>query len=257
MTKLWMLLLLLAQYTLPVHLTTTGKQPVPLNACLVSAWPMTEGSGLTLSDISGHANTATINTGASVTWGSYAGLPGTTPQWNGSGYALATSSSLTNFDGTTPFSASAWIVPGSATVYAMMGSLESGSGFKGWEFATTPNSGIETLDFFLINNYPSNAIDVHGSTGGSALTLYYVVVTYDGSQLASGVKMYANGTLLTNSVLTNTLTSSTATGTPLRIGGRDNSTDFYDGDMSYMEVYNCVLTSTVVSNYYSNGPGIY
>ena len=107
-----------------------------LNPNLVSAWGMAEGSGLTLHDSStGGTNTATINAGASVVWTLNSLKTGvTSPVWQASGFASATSTTLDNFDGTTPFSVSCWFNSAAATAQAIMGNVDALAGtFKGWE----------------------------------------------------------------------------------------------------------------------------
>jgi hypothetical protein len=255
----YLLLLLSLLFSSNQYAPTHAHAPTvtPLNPCLVGAWAMNEGSGLTLHDTSGNNNTATINTAASVTWTSNVGLPGTTTQWNATGYALATSTTLTNFDGTTPFSATVWASPINGNAFALLGTLQTANGYKGWEFAT--KVGFPTLDFFLINSYPGNAIDVSAVTSVPTNTVAYFVVTYDGSKTAAGVKFYANGVLVTKSgPVADSLTSSTANGLPLRFGARsDGTNEFGPGPMAFAEVYNCVLTPTQVTTYNAAGPGIY
>lgn len=240
-----------------------------LNPCAVGAWPMDESSGNTFHDITANANTATINGTLNVDyfWQSNIGLPGTTVNWGGTGgYALTTNTTITNFDGTTPFSATAWYAPPDGHAYTMMGTLLTASNFKGWSFETkaqgvTPPFVI-TLDFFLINSYPSNAIDVQASVGGTGVSPAtgpptYFVATYDGSRTDAGVKLYANGVPLTTATNVNTLTSSTANSNPIRFASRDNGTNSLTGAMAFAEVYNCVLTPTQVATYYAGGPGLY
>lgn len=226
-----------------------------LNPCLISAWPMNEGSGLTLHDTStGGTNTATINTGASVTWQSNAGLPGTTPKWNGSGYGLATSTTLTNFDGTTPFSVAVWVNITSIVQNSFAGTLNASAGtFKGWELQSAPDGRVY---FFLVNNFPSNSIEVFGNALPTG-TLHYVVATYDGSRTAAGVKLYIDGGLGILTTVNNSLSLSTANGLPARFGARNDGTAELTGAMAFAEVYNCALTSTQIATYAAAGPGIY
>lgn len=240
-----------------------------LNPCAIGAWPMNESSGVTLHDVTANANTATISGTLNVDyfWQSNMGLPGTTVNWGGiNGYALTTNTTVTNFDGTTPFSATAWFAAPDAHAYAMMGTLLSASNFKGWSFETKVPGGssdLVTADFFLVNSYPSNAIDVEATVGGTGVQPAtgpptYFVVTYDGTQKAAGVKFYANGSLLAHSATTaDTLTSSTANSTPIRFASRDDGTKAMVGAMAFAEVYNCVLTPTQISTYYASGPGLY
>jgi len=249
------LLLLSGQYT-PAGSVFTHSA---LNPCLVSAWAMNEGSGLTLYDTStGGTNTATINTGASVTWQSNAGLPGTTPLWNGTGYALATSTTLTNFTGTTPFSVTAWVkLSALGTGETFISTLDaSGGTFRGWELSKANTADGEGLQFFLINTYSSNTLQVQGN---AAMTtgLSYVVATYDGSRTSAGIKLYINGANQSFSAPVNSLSATIASGLPVRFGARNNGSSELTGALAFAEVYNCVLTPTQITTYNAAGPGIY
>ncbi len=220
---------------------------------LICCWSMNEGSGLTLNDVVG-SNNATINTGASVTWQSNSGFPGTTTHWNGSGYALASSTSLTNFDGTTPFSVAVWIEPGAPSSMALLGTLETGSSFKGWELSLVHSSNVFP-QFFLINTYPSNAIEIRSTTAttdGSSFP-FYVVVTYDGSKTAAGALMYINGSLVGRSVLNDSLSASIATGTAVRFGARDDASLKYTGPMAFVSIYDSVLSAGQITTLYNSG----
>jgi hypothetical protein len=231
----------------------------PLNSCLVSAWAMNEGTGLTLHDSStGGTNTAAINTGASVTWTANSIKSGvTSPVWNGSGDAIASSTTLTNFDGTTPFSISIWINPSNNSDATYIGTLNApGNVYQGWELGL--NFGINPV-FYLINSYVgNNYLQVTGNSFSiNPGNLYYVVVTYDGSRTASGVKIYVNGSVSNSYVDNDSLSASTANGLPVRFAARNDGSNEFSGGLAYAEVYNCVLSPSTVSTYNSQGPGIY
>jgi hypothetical protein len=185
------------------------------------------------------------------TWQSNAGLPGTTPLFNGTGYALASNATLTNFDGTTPFSVAVWVNTASGAEQAFLSTLNASVGtFQGWEIQ---NSSANGFLFFLINNFPSNAITAAVSAPiGSGL--HYLFVTYDGSRTAAGVKMYVDGTSRTVAALHDSLGATAASGLPVRFGARNNGTDELTGAMAFVQIFNFVLTSTQVSAFFANGP---
>lgn len=224
-----------------------------INPCLISAWPMNEGSGLTLNDTApGGTNTATLSGAGAVTWQSNPGLPGTTPLWSGTGNASSASTTLTNFTGTTPFSVSIW--SNENTTAAFLSTLDTANNFKGWEIATS--GSFFTL--FLVNNYPSNAIEVHPSAGEAGSGIKYHVATYDGSQTAAGVHMYVNGVEYVGyTALHNSLSSSIANGLTVRFAARKDGSLELSQPMAFAEIYNCVLTPTQIATYNAAGPGIY
>lgn len=139
-----------------------------------------------------------------------------------------------------------------------MGTLNATGGtFQGWELSWKVTAPGQVMDFFLINNYPSNAIDVTAPSGLANLAYGYFVVTYDGSQTAAGVKIYANASLLTNTVNVNSLSLTAANGLPVKFNVRNDNSQPYGRAMAFAEVYNCVLTPTQISTYNAAGPGIY
>ena len=117
--------------------------------------------------------------------------------------------------------------------------------------------GSGQLDFWISHHVSSNAIEVSGSTNIRNTGRHYVVATYDGSQTAVGVKLYVDGTAETVSTTSNNLTLSAATGAALDLGTRPADSNSMTGILGYVEIYNCVLTSTQVSTYNAAGPGIY
>lgn len=254
-----LLLMLTGQFTIPQRTGATAAGSSPFNPCLISAWPMNEGSGLTLNDVSGNSNTATISAGAAVTWTANAIKSGvTSPSWNAAGFALASSTSLTNFTGTTPFSLSAWEDTNSSGNQTVMGTLNTSSNFQGWEMLLGLSGSAYFINFDLIsNNGSGNLIDVRTTATYSPNALHYVVITYDGSQSATGVKIYIDGTAVATTTLNNGLTATAVSGQALVFGSRYGGSLKLSGPMGYAEIYNCALTSTQVSTYNAAGPGIY
>lgn len=223
----------------------------------ISAWPMNEGSGLVLNDVSSNANTANINTGASVVWTANSIKSGvTSPVWQGTGFALATSTSLTNFDGTTPFTLSIWFVWQGITAATLIGTLDAAGGtFRGWELAIEPTGSVAEL--FVINTYPINALQVQGAFTPVAGTLYNIVATYDGSQIPSAVKIYAQGISQTTAATVNTLTATSANGLPVRFAARNNGAAPAAFPMAYAEIWNSVLSAGTIAANFAAGPGVY
>lgn len=222
---------------------------------VLSAWPMNEGSGLTLNDSAG-SNTATISGASAIVWQANAGFPGTTPTWQGLGNALATSTSLTNFDGTTPFTVSAWFGiggPGAGTLFGTCNAL-SGT-FQGWEL----NSGAGgTVAFILANTITTNWILKLGLLTATPGAANYAVVTYDGSKTAAGVKIYLNGVLDSGATVgADNLTGSTANGLPVRFAARNDATSEYLGAEAFCEVYSGVLSGATIAANFALGPGIH
>jgi hypothetical protein len=267
------ILVLLLLFLLQIN--TGGRRKVygtSYNACLVSGWPMNEGSGLTLHDVTSNANTYTLGSvGAGSTaaqWQTNTGFSGTTLLFKqaagASAYGSAASTSLLNFSGTQPFSVAAWIYTTNTTSeMALVSTLNVSNNYQGWELQRQSNGNTLRPAFFLINSYPSNAIAVYGiGSGGVGLptsSVVYVSATYDGSKSASGVHIYVNGVEEgAYGVPANSLTSnSTGSGLAPKIGARSDGSDSLDSVIADVAVYNCVPSTTFWSTNYAKGPGIY
>lgn len=225
-----------------------------INAGLVEGWPMADGSGNTFASCC-TGNTETLATGT-LTWQTNAGLPGTTPLFSSTAYTTGANQTATNFSGSTPFSVSAWInLTGSPGVErTIVSTLDTANSFIGWEFCIDGTAGAFHPHVFIVNTYPSNALEVAGASAITGSALHFVVLTYDGSRTPAGVTFYVDGAAQTNGgPLENSLTGTTANTKNPSIGGRTNGTQPFNGVIAYTRIYNRVLSSTDVANYYAAG----
>jgi len=88
-------------------------------------------------------------------------------------------------------------------------------------------------------------IVVKGSTVLVSGKTYIIAVTYDGSALASGVKVYINGTLETMTVVTDTIASALATGAQFHVGSNGGNSD---ANIHFEQtLYNRALTAAEVA----------
>lgn len=223
----------------------------------VSAWAMNEGSGLTLHDSSGNSNTATISGSGAVTWQTNGTLPGTTTLFTGSGNATSSNVSLTNFDGTTPFSVTLWIVGASGgSVEAYLGNAKTGPSNQGWVLF----NNTEQLEFALINNNAGSAslIDYEQSNVLPATGTHFIGSTYDPSQsVGSQVKLYVDGTAVPATYKTDNLSGSTASGLVVNMGNSDITSWPLTHAMAFDEIFPCVQTPAEMAAMYALGPGIH
>jgi hypothetical protein len=234
-----------------------------LNPTIVGAWPVNDGSGSTVADVSGNANNIAV--AGTPLWQSNSGLPGTTIFWqalctpgcHANNFAQASSATLTNFTGSSAFSVAAWIATTATTSQVFLSTLKTTGNFQGWELGSDVTGPLR-LSFYLINSVGGNTyLLVNGSTTLSTGALFYVVSTYDGSGSASGVKLYVNGVAETMTTVHNTFSGSAANAVPVLMGTRTDSTSPMSGPIAFAEVYSSVLTSTQVAAYYAAGPGIH
>ena len=132
-----------------------------------------------------------------------------------------------DFDGSSPFSISMWINPSSITTTSKIPLTKASNSFPftgyWFVFSTTLTA------FVLANHNPDNLIVIKNSQTLTANVWQNIVVTYDGSKNASGMKVYVNEALNTQNILANTLTGSSSTLASLKFGARTNG--FYFGDL--------------------------
>lgn len=205
---------------------------------------MHDGSGSTFADATCNDNTITAS---NITWGSGTGV--TSPTFNGStSTAVATQTAITNFDGTKPFSISVWSNASVAAAITLVGTIVPSENYQGWEF------GLDgQLIFYLLNNYPSNYIEV---TANDCLTttICNYIVTYDGSQTAAGVSLYIDGALESPTTLADSLSATTASGVPIHVGSRSDGTNAYSGSMSNLQIFPGVFSSGQIAAIQTAGP---
>jgi Concanavalin A-like lectin/glucanases superfamily len=228
----------------------------PVGPTPVEQWLMNEGSGQEFLTSSSSGDNLT---GSNISWATVSGFPGSVPVFNGSSTsAVGANQTNTNFDGTTPFSVSLW-----ATITAFSGAggtfvstLENGGNLTGWEVALNGNNS--TADFFnmdLLNFAGSNGIQVLATTAPTLGVIHHFVATYDGSQHASGIALYIDGASQTVSVGEDNLTGLISNTQPVVVGERlATSSQFFDGSMADLRIYDVQLTSTQVSAIFAAGP---
>jgi hypothetical protein len=130
--------------------------------------------------------------------------------------------------------------------------MDPANTFKGWEIGTTSGGPFEIV-VWLSNNLSSNGIEVQNNVSLTTGTLYNIVMTYDGSRTAAGVKIYINGVNQTLIVTSNNLSATIANTKPVAIGARVDGSIPLNGIAAYTRIYNRALSSIDVSNYYALG----
>lgn len=211
-------------------------------------WPMNEGTGTIFHDSIGGLNFSC----PLVSWTSTPGVPGSTALFTTASPTLATAAAYDadlDFDGTHAWTYSAWIYP--TTMGVLLGNLVPPSYPGGWEVG---NLLLNTIGAFALINSGSAFTANYISTGFFYSNLYLVTFTYDGSNTAAGLQIYLNG-------VSQPATNYSATGTPperssqpFLMGARLDGSNPYGGGLSFVRVWNQVLTPTQISTLFTNGP---
>lgn len=227
---------------------------------LVGHWKMDETTGTTAYDSSGygndgsHANTPTIVSTVPSAYFSTRAL-----DLNGSSQRVEIANEENfDFERTDPFSISMWfkadsLTPTVQTLFSKMG----GSPYTGYSLDLYDGTNSDALSFFLINNYSgSDQLWIRSANQNllSTDTWYHVSVTYDGSNDASGLRMYLNGSRIAHTVSTNNLTGTIQNDTVPKIGSRGDNSGHFNGQVDEVRVYNREITAAEIRALASKAP---
>ncbi|HTH50084.1 MAG TPA: DUF1553 domain-containing protein, partial [Candidatus Limnocylindria bacterium] len=151
------------------------------------------------------------------------------------GKSFAEFSSLGTFDRTNAFSFGAWIkIQGNGAVLSRM---EKGPGLRGFDLHLSDGRP----EIHLIHAWPDDALKVKAKEQLPRDQWLHLLVSYDGSGKAAGVKLYVNGKARETEAEKDQLKESFATAEPLRIGARHGDTQF-TGQIDDVRVYGRALS---------------
>ncbi len=231
----------------PAANSSFGSQAV-WDANFLGVYHFPDGSSLSVADSTSNAIGFT-NHSATATAGQIDGAAAIAS----SQYIEASSSSSFNFERTDAWTISGWLTPSTASnANTIFSKLDPVSVYRGFEInARANNSGA--WDIFLVNSYPTNAIEVSFAPSNIGATLYHLAVTYSGNSNASGVTVYQDGT--SKSVDTTSFNSLSATiisTVPVRLGQRHDGTAQFAGWMDELKISTTVRSATWVATEYNN-----
>ncbi len=129
-----------------------------------------------------------------------------------------------NFESDRPFSVAASIHPATSSSGTVLSKMDEANAYRGYDL----NHLNGKLECHLVHRWPTEAFKVVTKEPVAPQAWHHVVVTYDGSRQASGLKIYLNGTLQAVDVTNdNRLSGSLSTDKPLHIGKRTTSLPFH------------------------------
>jgi hypothetical protein len=213
-----------------VSVTVSNTGPPPQPAGLVASYNFDAGTGTTLADLSGNANTGTI-TGA--TWNA-AGKYGSALSFNGtSNYVQVPDSN--SLDVTTGMTLEAWVNPAAL-----------GTAWRTVLFKTQTGGMVYSLYANQDNTRPIGQVNIGSeinATGTAALGLNawtHLALTFDGSAL----RLYVNGTLTTTTAIVGSIPVSTGV---LRMGGNSIWGEWFSGKIDDVRIYNRALSASEIA----------
>lgn len=214
---------------------------------IYARWHLNESIGSNAPDDSGNGRDGTLINAPS--W--VAGKLNNALSFNGSNQYVD-AGNIANFERTQAFSVAIWVKTSMAGAAHFINHIQSGSPFTGWQFYKN-TSQVPT--FSLVNNASTNTIQVRGSTTINTGSWTFVVLTYDGSSVASGVQIYVNNVAETMFIDLDNLSLSTLFTINLNIGRRSDATGYVNGEMDEINIYDRVLTATEINYLWNNGNG--
>ncbi|MBA62991.1 MAG: hypothetical protein CMJ76_11555 [Planctomycetaceae bacterium] len=150
-------------------------------------------------------------------------------------------SEFANFEGTDAFSFGANIKAKANVSGAILSRMKDSNNFRGYDFLLS--GGV--VEIHIIHNWPGNAIKISTKKKIAADKLQHLMVTYDGSQKATGVIVYFDGVAQELTVQQDTLNDSIEADTSFKLGKRDNSL-FFTGELHTISVYKRALNAEEV-----------
>lgn len=200
-------------------------------AGLVAAYNFNEGNFGTLYDVSGHGNHGTLEGPIWTGTGKYGGAL----SFDGIN-DVVTVNDADSLDFTTGFSLEAWVNPTSAGNWS---SVLFKQGPQGMNYSLYANNGTNKP---VAQVYLSNAEQNAPGTGPVPLNTWtHLAATYDGTTL----RLYVNGVLAGSKAISGSLLN---TPNPLTIGGNAVWSEFFQGQIDEVRLYNRALTATEIQN---------
>jgi hypothetical protein len=237
-------------------------QYAPLQAGLVSYWPMNEpvgGGNATNQVATGSALTAANN--PSVTTGKINGARSFLSSSAQRFYANASSNSNLVLLGSSNYTASFWFYPsGDASPSATYGLISNDAfpGQRGVAFALAVSGSTAWQPPYIYAAYTDGTVEVTNPFSGLVASLakdtwHFFCVRRDGNTL----KFRLNGTTGTNITMTKTLFSDRSWfHVGIRYGSNVSGSDFFNGIIDELALWNRTLSDDEVATLYNSGIGL-
>ena len=130
--------------------------------------------------------------------------------------------SAPTFDSDTPFSIGVWANPTAKTGMALLSKMDDAAAYRGYDLLFEDGKVV----VHLIHRWADNAIKVSTKNPVTPNAWHHVLVTYNGSKKAAGLKIYVDGKLEALTVLNDSLKGSILTDKPAHLGRRQSSLPF-------------------------------
>lgn len=136
-----------------------------------------------------------------------------------------------------PFSFAAWVKSDGKAGGALFSKMDDGAAYRGFDLWI---QGAGNIGSHVVNTWSSNALKVISKDALTPNKWQHVVLTFDGSGKAAGVRIYIDGKLSENSVEADSLSATIETKQPFRIGSRSTGSN-WKGEVDDIRIYNRAL----------------
>ncbi len=165
---------------------------------------------------------------------------------------ISTGIASSTFSKTATCSISAWCKATTRTIsLGLFGNTTNATGVR----LQTSNPGPDKIgfDFSMVGagTFSGYQLTIDQDVSWTASTWYHVVITYDGSETAAGLKMYINNNASTSTSPDWTHSSDTNSTVGLTIGVRKSGNLGWDGLIDEFAIFNYTLTSSNVEEIYN------
>ena len=197
-------------------LTDADKAKLAMSG-LTYHFPLDEAKGTSVRDAVDGSRQGTVRGNANWTAGKVGGalqFDGQTLCRSGSAWPRSTERS--------PSRMAAWVYPTSAEGVAIISKMDDADAYRGYDLLLEGGKVVS----HLIHRWPDDGLKVMAKQPMSLNAWHHVVVTYDGSRKAAGVKIFVDGVAQTLDVSKDQLMGTIAAKNGLHIGKRGNSLPF-------------------------------
>ncbi len=146
-----------------------------------------------------------------------------------------------DFEADQPFTVAAWIkLPANDSSGAFCARMDDTQDYRGWDFWVQRRQ----VGMHLIHRWPGNAIKVVTKRQVPANRWVHVLIRYDGSRKASGIKVYVDGQLEQVNVEADRLTESIRTTVPFKLGQRHSGQGLNAAGIQDLRIYRRALSES-------------
>jgi hypothetical protein len=200
---------------------------------------LSEGAGDAV-QVNVHGNSRLVNLATGTRWAEGRVAPKALALKSGSNIAIK---GVGDFEKDQGFSYGVWVkAPRRGLTGALAARMDNTKQYRGWDL-WIENDRVGT---HIVNRWPDDALKVTSKTPLQPNRWYHVFVTYDGSGMAAGVKVYLDGVAQPVDVFTDKLKNTIRTEVPFKVGQRHTTEKLTGAMLQDLRLYSRALSGPEV-----------